>query len=75
MESYRQACNRIIGTNKTKSKTVSSMEKERLSFKDIRNITKSMIGNRKAHQENPGVLTNIKGKMYCLRLGEVGKQR
>ena len=25
-----------------------------------------------AHKNNVGVLTNIKGKMYCLKLGQVG---
>lgn len=49
----------------------SECEKQRLTFKDIQNITKSMLKDRKAHEHNVGVLHNIKGKMYCLKLGEV----
>lgn len=30
-----------------------------------------MLKDKKAHEHNLGVLQNIKGKMYCLKLGEV----
>lgn len=35
----------------------------------------SMIKDKKAHSNNMGVITNIKGKMYCLKLGEVSKPK
>lgn len=34
-----------------------------------------MMKNRKAHEYNLGVLNNIKGRMYCLRLGEVSNYK
>lgn len=34
-----------------------------------------MIKDKKAHSNNMGVITNIKGKMYCLKLGEVSKPK
>ena len=48
---------------------------ERLTFKDIQNITKSMIKHNKVQAKNFGVLHSIKGKMYCLKLGEVSKSK
>lgn len=34
-----------------------------------------MIQDKKVHSHNMGVITNIKGKMYCLKLGEVSKPK
>ena len=48
---------------------------ERLSFKEIQNITKNMIKDKKAHEQNMGVISSIKGKMYCLKLGEVSNYK
>ena len=34
-----------------------------------------MMKDRKAHKNNSGVMATIKGKSYCLKLGEVGGQK
>ena len=34
-----------------------------------------MIQDKKVHSHNMGVITNIKGRMYCLKLGEVSKPK
>ena len=74
IDHYRSTCAQIIGINKKKKKTPEE-GLERLSFQEIQNITRDMFRNKKAHNHNPGVLTNIKGKMYCLKLGAVGNQK
>jgi hypothetical protein len=34
-----------------------------------------MIKDKKAHEQNMGIINNIKGKMYCLKLGEVSNHK
>jgi hypothetical protein len=34
-----------------------------------------MFREKKVHTNNMGIITNIKGKMYCLKLGEVSKPK
>lgn len=34
-----------------------------------------MISDKKSHMNNMGIINNIKGKMYCLKLGEVSKPK
>lgn len=69
IDNYRLTCQRIIGGPRFRAQSASSVEQDRLSFQDIQNITRSMFRNKKAQTHNPGVLTSIKGKMYCLKLG------
>lgn len=35
----------------------------------------SLFKDKKAHSNNMGVISSIKGKMYCLKLGEVSKPK
>lgn len=59
--------------NQLGSRESKEREFDRLTFKDIQNITKSMLKDKQAHSHNLGVIQNIKGKMYCLKLGEVAQ--
>jgi hypothetical protein len=34
-----------------------------------------MFQEKKVYTNNMGIITNIKGKMYCLKLGEVSKPK
>jgi hypothetical protein len=61
------------------SRTLLDPNPERLSMKDIQNITSSIINlcleslikDTRAHRQNIGVISSIKGKMYCLKLGQM----
>ena len=46
-ENYKETCSRIIGYGRDRTKSSSSVDYEKLSFKDIQNITKSMIKDKK----------------------------
>jgi len=35
----------------------------------------SMLHDIKPHENNMGIISNIKGKMYCLKLGEVSSSK
>ena len=74
-ENYRQVCSRIIGNTRSRAKTHHSIDMDRLSFKEIQNITRSMIKEKKVHSQNMGVISSVKGKMYCLQLGEVSNYK
>lgn len=34
-----------------------------------------MLHETKAHENNMGIISSIKGKMYCLKLGEVSSSK
>lgn len=78
ISNMRQTPQRVVMRSNSYNQTQTSFSQdrnsiregdERLSFKDIQNITKSMIKQKRVHGSNLGVIHNIKGKMYCLKLG------
>ena len=83
LEDYRLSCQKIINKQPLPKRvhTAASCDRhrtvdtDRLSFKEIQNITRTMFKDKEAHDHNTGVITNIKGRMYCLKLGEVGRQK
>lgn len=71
---------RVLSKYKSNAENIPAYEK--LSFMDIRQITRkicfyegSMITDPKSLDQNMGVISSIKGKMYCLKLGEVSSSK